>query len=98
MSINMTEQEAIDLLRFAYPKEFTKPITEKVISMAVEALEKQIPKDIFHYDWNGIDGVPYDLCPNCKNNLCTSGLFGRSKKYINYCSNCGQAIKWESEE
>ena len=68
------------------------------------AIEKQIPKKITHpgcYDnegvwhtWNGIDGVPYDLCPNCETNLCTDGVFGRDKKRMKYCENCGQKLDW----
>lgn len=68
------------------------------------AIEKQVPKKIIHsgcYDnegvwhtWNGIDGVPYDLCPNCETNLCTSGAFGRDKKRMKYCENCGQKLDW----
>ena len=69
------------------------------------AAEKQIPKKITHpgcfdnegvwHTWNGIDGVPYDLCPNCETNLCTDGVFGRDKKKMKYCENCGQRILWE---
>ena len=68
------------------------------------AKEKQVPKKITHpgcYDnegvwhtWNGIDGVPYDLCPNCETNLCTDGVFGRDKKRMKYCENCGQKLDW----
>ena len=66
------------------------------------AVEKQIPKKITHpgcfdnegvwHTWNGIDGVPYDLCPNCETNLCTDGVFGRDKKKMKYCENCGQKL------
>ena len=68
------------------------------------AIEKQVPKKITHpgcYDndgiwhtWNGIDGIPYDLCPNCKTNLCTDGVFGRDKKRMKYSENCGQKLDW----
>ena len=34
---------------------------------------------VFH-PFVGVDGVPYDLCPNCDSNLCTTGMFGRSKE------------------
>lgn len=37
----MTESEAIEILRFAYPREKNRPVTEEVIRMAVNALEKQ---------------------------------------------------------
>ena len=36
----MTESEAIEILRFAYPKESNRPITEEVISIAINALEE----------------------------------------------------------
>ena len=32
------------------------------------------------YPLVGVDGVPYDLCPNCDSNLCTNGMFRRSKE------------------
>jgi hypothetical protein len=68
----------------------------------VEALEKQIPKKIVYQEYNfegktirinGIDGVPYDLCPNCGSNLCTSGFLARKK--MKYCEDCGQRLDWE---
>lgn len=76
--------------------------------LAMQALEKQIPKKpkqsgvtdnegIFH-PTNGINGVPYDLCPNCETNLCTDGYFGRSKDGFNYCENCGQKLDFGVEE
>ena len=36
----MTESEAIEILRLAYPKESNRPITEKVISITINALEE----------------------------------------------------------
>ena len=82
--------------------------TAAALQMAINALEKQIAKKITHpgcYDnegvwhtWNGIDGVPYDLCPNCKINLCTDGVFGRDKNGMKYCENCGQKLDWSDEE
>lgn len=70
-----------------------------------EAMEKQIPKKprqsgvtdskgVFH-PTIGISGVPYDLCPNCKINLCTDGFLGSNKKSMKYCENCGQKLLWE---
>ena len=79
-------------------------MTDSDLSNIICSLEKQVPKKITHpgcYDnervwhtWNGIDGVPYDLCPSCETNLCTDGIFGRDKKRIKYCENCGQKLDW----
>lgn len=77
-------------------------LQEENARYAVEALEKQIPKKpiqsgvtdkngVFH-PTNGIDGVPYDLCPSCRMNLCTTGVFSKSKPQ--YCPYCGQRLKW----
>ena len=81
---------------------------KEAFQIAIKALEKQIPKKIIHsgsYDnegiwhtWNGINGVPYDLCPNCKINICTGGVFGRDKNEMKYCKNCGQKLDWSDEE
>lgn len=91
----MTEQEAIELLRFAYPKERTKPITEECISMAVNALEKQIPKKPTPIDYMRYKDclVNYEYlkgsywCPNCNHDI-RSGA---------YCNWCGQRIEWDCE-
>ena len=68
----------------------------KANEMAINALEKQIPKKPVHdgcfdskgmwNEWNGINGRPYDLCPNCNTNLCCE-MPCDSKP--NYCSKCG---------
>lgn len=69
-----------------------------------EAKEKQIAKKpkksgftdnkgAFH-EINGINGVPYDLCPNCDTILCTDGYFGRDKNKLKYCEKCGQRLDW----
>lgn len=76
----------------------------KAYQVAIKALEKQMPKKpekdgvtdsrgVFH-PINGIDGVPYDLCPNCYSNLCTTGMFGRNKERMKYCEKCGQRLDW----
>ena len=54
---------------------------------------KQVPRKIYHHEWVGIDGVPYDLCPTCKNNLCTTGMLANKK--TKYCPECGQKLEWD---
>lgn len=66
-----------------------------------EAREKQIPKKPKHngcydndgvwHEWNGINGRPYELCPNCGINLCCEMPNDRKPKF---CDNCGQALDW----
>lgn len=68
------------------------PYLDEVVSIAIKALEKQIPKEPYYSGdgyWNG--ELVYDTwtCPNC------------SKSYevdyddYDYCPNCGQKIKRE---
>ena len=79
----------------------------ELYNTVIEALEKQLPEKvkqsgvttqdgIFHRI-NGIDGVSYDLCPNCEVNLCTDGILGRNKKDMKYCERCGQRLDWSEE-
>lgn len=54
----------------------------KANEMAIQALEKQIPKKPKERDCIGFDTL---VCPVCK---------GALYLYEPYCDNCGQAIDW----
>ncbi len=54
---------------------------DKAFNMAIEALEKQIQK-------KPLNNIEYPSCPSCNRAF----YFGCIDKY---CSECGQAIKWE---
>lgn len=74
-----------------------RDLIEDIVDGYFELKELATPKKIKHLPWNGIDGVPYDLCPNCGTNLCTTGAFGRNKSQVHYCENCGQKLDWSDE-
>ena len=62
------------------------------MKLAVEALEKQIPKKvIFGYDEQ--DSI---CCPNCKGELLSMDWYDHWK--CNYCEFCGQALDWSDEK
>lgn len=98
----MTQQE-LEIIKNNVFVDYHKELEDDVIKV-IAACEKQVAKKITHpgcYDnegvwhtWNGINGVPYDLCPSCKTNLCTDGVFGKDKKRMKYCENCGQKLDW----
>lgn len=79
--------------------------TKCAFSMAIQALEKQIAKKPVHdgcldnkgiwHEWNGVNGRPYDLCPNCNTNLCCEMPYDNKPKY---CKHCGQKLDWSDEE
>ena len=84
----MIIQEAIRCLKA--DKEYLKGnniCDGKEIDVAIEALEKQIPKKpIMRKDV----AETYYICPECE--------WGVDKFDDNYCSDCGQKLDWSSEE
>ncbi len=64
--------------------------------IAIEALEKQIPKKP-DYEGDGYDehgNLIYDTayCPNCRH------MFEVDYDATDYCPNCGQALDWRTVE
>ena len=79
----MTTQEAIKDI-----KENIKPVVGgKSLDIAIEALEKQVPKKVI-FD----DDEEVLLCPNCNIDLMGSLTDQDHDPY--YCFECGQALKW----
>lgn len=58
------------------------------LTIAVEALEKQIPKKVIL----GYDEQDSICCPNCKGELMSMDWYDHWK--CNYCEVCGQALDW----
>ena len=79
------EAEAIECLKSNKPKSRYLMLQESV-DMAIQALEKQIPKKPYKDNENGIYEKEY--CP-----ICHISLFPNDHHCI-----CGQAIDWSDEE
>ena len=66
------------------------------VEIAVEALEKQIPKkpytNVIHYPYTS--DLTTVQCPNCKRRLRTRRTLAKGDRF---CPDCGQAIDWEEE-
>lgn len=99
------ELEAITMYKELYEELTDKGIksNEKLIQEIIRLKEKEKAKKfklqgvtdkngVFH-TWNGVDGRPYELCPNCEINLCTDGMAKERKP--KYCHECGQKLDWE---
>lgn len=88
----MTSQEAIKRIKehilLHSIKEKNKHLfyINKALSMAVSALEKQIPEKPI----GDLHSVPHYRCPNCK---CTVKLYEDSPVYP-HCQYCGKALEW----
>ena len=84
----MTENEVIKEVRFNMSEiglndEAAKRVSEAK-NIAVQALEKQIPKKP-----DFTEDKEFALCPCCNGN----GLADKQK----YCDNCGQKLDWSDE-
>ena len=96
----MTNKEAIEQLRERLAiTDYRQQIPEyyEAIELAVEALEKQIPKQPKEYE------DKYYGCPNCGN--VTMMKWERypdipmNKNYgLPYCLGCGQALDWSDDD
>lgn len=96
MSTTITPDEAIQLLGLATKSRVIREIelsvapdvTDKFLeanSMAIDALEKQIPKKPIHVrTFKNLD-LAFYKCPNC-------GFIRRKDLFPQYCEFCGQAI------
>ena len=100
----MTEIEAIEELKnsiISYevqnPSNITCDLTTEVLDMAIQALEKQMPKKpdcIEDKMW---------CCPVCDNHLLHKWIKYPTKlmpkaEGLPHCMSCGQAIDWSEEE
>lgn len=79
----MNEQKAIEVLTLSDEAKRQLPMLAPVYEVAVQALEKQIPKKPLPYK-------PYEgKCPVC------SVVF--LSNLTCYCGNCGQRLDWREE-
>lgn len=89
----MTYQDAIENLKVLKISEDDNSVGKlKMLTydIAIEALEKQIPKKPSYY---GEEDDGKILCPYCETDLYDDRECG-----FNNCPYCGQAISWEEEE
>ena len=104
----MTESEVIEILRFAYPKESNRPITEEVISIAINALEEiQQYKELGTVEALRVAKEKQIPKKPHKNFEKFSGVWCSCGKYLgkgyfvdkpSYCTDCGQKLDWSDEE
>ena len=80
----MTEQKAIEEFNLLKKTRMFIPRND-TLDIAINALEKQIPKE--PNEVYGKDVIDW-TCGRC-------GRFHRNDCKLKYCSECGQAIKWE---
>ena len=92
----MTYEEAIKninaLNAVCGQKDFYDAEFENALALAIDALEKQIPKKpIIREAEDSFGNVKHTLCPNCQE---TEFVFTQPC----FCHHCGQALDWEVSE
>lgn len=96
---NRTAKEAIENLKKL--KSFHNGSYGSSIRMAIEALEKQIPKKLNYMPDDDTCVYYHWECPECGNYYSHSIKKGIRALYGNsavYCSRCGQRLDWEDAE
>ena len=87
----MTESEAIKEFQQNIDMPFGSNISREASKLAIQALEKQIPKKAEHED-----GV-WSIGPCCGGSVCNDTEHAVNRE-VSYCEHCGQAIDWENSE
>ena len=94
----MTFKEALDSLRYEVDEEGHCSYIEDELHVAMEALERQVPKKPTH------EASIYKCCtcPNCKNVVDEFIEFvpiqPKVRVTTDYCKFCGQALDWSDTD
>ena len=91
MPSKMTESEAKVILESEYKFHGECSVFGEALTMAINALEKQIPKKPISV--TSVENSMYVKCPTCK---LTTVLYDGC--VMEYCKNCGQAIDWSDTD
>ena len=85
----MKPEEAISAIKNNMPTKGTYTILTEALELAIQALEKQVPKKPIHAHGNY-------YCPTCKDTwlLWDDAIPNESD---NLCGYCGQKIDWEAQ-
>lgn len=87
----MSNEEAKENLKEWFNNDGIGEIDAVDFILALNALDKQIPKKVELYKHNGDFKWENYPCPCCGEML---GL-KVNKRYVKFCPNCGQALQWE---
>lgn len=92
----MTESEAIEAIQFDLKigGEIHSQVLRDAIDVAIQALEKQIPKKPLYIA--NLGGTALWLCPVCERRIIRSRRIIKSN--LVYCHQCGQKLDWSEEE
>ena len=93
----MKESEAIKELQDNIDLPFGVTVSDEASRMAINALEKQIPKKPIMKQYFDDMEEEYLCCPTC-GEIHTDRIPMDNKDFYFHCLNCGQKFNWESDE
>ena len=94
----MTESEAIKELHKIRPRGGIIPQKRaEALDIAIQALEKQIPKKPIMKKYFEDLEDEYLCCPTC-GEILTDRIPADNKTFYFHCMNCGQKFDWSDEE
>ena len=94
----MTESEAIKELHEIRPRGGIIPQKRaEALDVAIQALEKQIPKKPIMKQYFEDLEDEYLCCPTC-GEILTDRIPDDNKTFYFHCMNCGQKFDWSDEE
>ena len=95
----MKENEAIETIQFDLEigGEIHSQVMHDAIDVAIQALEKQIPKKPIMKRYFKDMEEEYLCCPTCREIL-TDRIPADNKTFYFHCMNCGQKFDWSDEE
>ena len=95
----MTENEAIEIVRKekSYMDRHAGRAQSEAFQMAINALEKQMPKKPIMKTYYEDMEEEYLCCPTC-GEILTDRIPLDNKDFYFHCLNCGQKLDWSDEE
>ena len=95
----MTENEAVEAMQFDLKigGEIHSQVLRDAVDVAIQALEKQIPKKpIMKQCFEDLE-EEYLCCPTC-GEILTDRIPADNKTFYFHCMNCAQKLDWSDEE
>lgn len=93
----MKENEASTILKAEIAHHPECSIFAEALGLAIQALEKQIPKKPIMKQYFEDLEEEYLCCPTC-GEILTDRIPADNKTFYFHCMNCGQKFDWRDEE
>lgn len=93
----MKENEASTILKAEIVHHPECSVFAEALDLAIQALEKQIPKKPIMKQYFEDLEEEYLCCPTC-GEILTDRIPADNKTFCFHCMNCGQKLDWSDEE